>query len=864
MTLSPGSRLGPYEILSAIGAGGMGEVYRARDPRLGREVAIKVLPASFSADAERLRRFEQEARAAGVLNHPNITAVHDIGTHEDAPYVVQELLEGETLRSLLSGGRPSPRKAIDYSLQIVHGLAAAHEKGIVHRDLKPENIFVTNDGRVKILDFGLAKLTHTEERGQVTNLPTATAGTEPGVVLGTLGYMSPEQVRGRPADARSDIFSFGAILYEMLSGKRAFHGDSAADTMSAILKEDPPDLSVTNQNVPPGLERIVRHCLEKNPEQRFHSAHDLAFDLDALSNVSGTGRPTVPAAIAPLGSARRWLLPAGAAVFALLAVAAAYKLGQRQATATGPKPSPVTFSQLTFRQEPIFNARFSPDGKTIVYSAAPSGNSPELYSLRPDYPGTAPAGRPAMALLSVSSKGELAVLTRPRYLRHSLFLGTLARMPLEGGAPREIAEGVREVDWSPDGSDLVLIHDVNGKDRLEFPPGKVLAETGGYFSNPRFSRKGDRIAFFEHPIKFDDRGSVAVVDLAGKKTTLSEGYWGEEGLAWSADGREVMFSAGTAYNNFVIYAVTLAGKRRTVLQSAGGLTLLDVAPDGRLIASRDDLWREDPVLAHGQDRERNLAWLDLTYVVALTPDGNTLLFTEESGSMGVNYATCLRQTDGSPVVKLGEGAALDITRDGKFVLSVIPTDPAQLIVYPTGAGQPRKLDRGGLVSYDGAVFFPDGRRVLACGHAAGHAVRCYVQEIEGGKPRPITPEGTTLGLVSPDGRQVLVRESGGGLQVYPVDGGPPRAVPGARSLELVIRWTPDGRSLLVAGVSDVPARVDKLDVATGRREPFKTLGPADLTGVLQIAPIAISDDGKSHAYSCRRMTSHLFLVEGAR
>src|SRR5215475_12306141 len=221
MPLQPGSRLGPYEIVAPIGAGGMGEVYRAKDPRLGRDVAIKVLPASFSADADRLRRFEQEARAAGILNHPNLTAVHDIGTHEGAPYVVQELLEGETLRSTLAGGKLSTRRAVDYSLQIVHGLAAAHEKGIVHRDLKPENLFVTRDGRIKILDFGLAKLTHQEEGAQVTNLPTASAGTEPGVVMGTLGYMSPEQVRGKPADARSDIFSFGAILYEMLSGKRA-------------------------------------------------------------------------------------------------------------------------------------------------------------------------------------------------------------------------------------------------------------------------------------------------------------------------------------------------------------------------------------------------------------------------------------------------------------------------------------------------------------------------------------------------------------------------------------------------------------------------------------------------------------------
>ena len=284
MTLSAGAKLGPYEILAPLGAGGMGEVYRAKDPRLGREVAIKVLPATFSRDPDRLRRFEQEARAAGVLNHPNILAIHDIGTHDGSPYVVSELLEGETLRARLAGGALAPRKAISYALQIAHGLAAAHEKGIVHRDLKPENIFVTRDGRVKILDFGLAKLVEKEESSRITNLPTV--GTEPGVVLGTVGYMSPEQARGRPADPRSDIFSFGAILYEMLSGNRAFQGDSVADTIGAILMKEPQELSKTNREISPGLERVVRHCLEKDPEQRFHSAHDLAFDLEALSDVS--------------------------------------------------------------------------------------------------------------------------------------------------------------------------------------------------------------------------------------------------------------------------------------------------------------------------------------------------------------------------------------------------------------------------------------------------------------------------------------------------------------------------------------------------------------------------------------------------
>ena len=287
MALSSGTKLGPYEIQSLVGAGGMGEVYRAHDSRLDRTVAIKVLPTSFSADHDRMQRFSQEARAAAALNHPNILSIFDIGEQQGAPYVVSELLEGETLRERLRNGPVSARKAIDYALQVARGLAAAHEKGIVHRDLKPENIFVTNDGRVKILDFGLAKLTRPEAAGG-DDAPTVHAVTEPGLIMGTVGYMSPEQVRGQAADPRSDLFSFGAILYEMISGKRAFHGETSADTMSAILKEETPELSETARNVPPGLERIVRHCLEKVPSQRFHSAGDLAFDLEALTEISAT------------------------------------------------------------------------------------------------------------------------------------------------------------------------------------------------------------------------------------------------------------------------------------------------------------------------------------------------------------------------------------------------------------------------------------------------------------------------------------------------------------------------------------------------------------------------------------------------
>jgi Tol biopolymer transport system component len=437
-------------------------------------------------------------------------------------------------------------------------------------------------------------------------------------------------------------------------------------------------------------------------------------------------------------------------------------------------------------------------------------------------------------------------------------------MPLEGGAPREVLDGVREADWSPDGADLALIRDVGGKDRLEFPAGKVLCETGGYFSDLRFSPRGDRIAIFQHPFKFDDRGEVAVVDLAGKKTILSEGYWGEEGLAWSPVGDEVMFSAGNAYNNFRVYGVTLGGKRRIALESAGGLTIHDIRADGRWLTTRDDFFREMQVFAPGQSRERDLSWLDLSDPGALTADGKTLLFSEESGSVGVNYAVCLRQTDGSPVVRLGEGNAADLSRDGKWALANVPTSPPQLVLYPTGAGEPRKLERGGLVSYESARFFADGSRIVFCGHEEGKGVRCYVQDIAGGKPRPVTPEGTSDAFVSPDGRQILVKASGHPLVLYPVDGGEARPVPGATGGDSVIRWSVDGRSILVARSGEVPARVERLDVAAGKRELMRTLGPANLTGVLSVGPFAFSSDLKSYAYACRRMSSHLFLVEGAR
>jgi Tol biopolymer transport system component len=834
----------------------MGEVYRAKDPRLGREVAIKVLPASLSQDADRLRRFEQEARAAGALNHPNITAVYDTGAHEGAPYVVSELLEGETLRSRLSGGALPQKKAIDYGLQIAHGLAAAHEKGIVHRDLKPENLFVTKDGRVKILDFGLAKLIHPEERGSLTELPTATAGTEPGVVLGTIGYMSPEQVRGQPADVRSDIFAFGAILYEMLSGSRAFFGDSAADTMSAILMKEPPELSVTNQNIGPGLERIVRHCLEKNPEERFHSAHDLAFDIEALSDISQSGRAA--AVLAPVVPRKRiWL---GLASLALIAAigAGAYVAGKKEGFR-----APPSFQQLTFRRGPINAARFAPDGQTVIYSAAWEGSPGQLFSVRPGSPEFLSLPIPSATLFAVAPSGELALQLAPRFVRGFTWSGTLARAPLAGGAPREVLEATQWADWSPDGKSFAVVRDSGGKNRLESPIGKPLYGTGGYISHPRISRRGDLVAFLDHPQHGDDGGSVAVVDGVGKKKTLSSGWASEDGLAWSPRGDEVWFTATSAGGARALHAVNLSGRERLLARVTGTLTLHDVAPDGRVLLTHDTTRLGILALAPGETKERDLSWLDWSLVRDLSDDGKTILFDESGEGAGTNYAICLRRTDGSPAVRLGEGAAMSLSPDGKWVISIPRGSPAQLVLLPTGSGESRRITNDS-INHASAAFLPDGKRVLFAGNEPGRGVRFFVQDLQGGGPRAISPEGVEVFAVaiSPDGRRVAAIGPNGETWLYPVEGGQPERVPGTQAGEGPIRWSRDGRSLYIRDAARLSVRISRVDVATGRRELWKELSPSDTSGLVGVFGVRASPEVGAYAYTYGRTLSDLYLVGG--
>jgi hypothetical protein len=859
MTLTPGIRLGPYEILSSLGAGGMGEVYRARDTRLGRDVAVKVLPAEFSADAERLRRFEQESRAAGALNHPNILTIFDVGEHDRSPYVVSELLEGETLRQRLAGSALPQRKAIDYGLQTAKGLAAAHEMGIVHRDLKPENLFLTRDGRVKILDFGLAKLA-APRLGQATetNAPTTPVFTEAGRILGTTGYMSPEQVRGQTADHRSDIFSFGSVLYEMLTGERAFSRDTGVETMSAILKEDPPFLSSSPAVLPPGVDRVVRRCLEKNREERFQSASDLAFALESLSGFStpsGAARPILQPGRLRLG---RWL--SAAAVLAA-AAAVAYILGTRAQRST-----PPTYRQLTFRRGTILTARFARDGDTVVYGAAWDGGPFQIFTTRPESPESSPLQAPSADLLSISPSGELAVSLSRRFVFAWMNGGTLARLPLAGGSPREVLEQVQEADWSPDGTALAVIRRVGGRHHLEFPIGKVLYETAGWMSHPRVSPDGSRVAFLDHPIYGDDRGSVVVADRQGVKRTLTAEWASAQGLAWSPDGREIWFTSSEKGMNASLRAVTLDGRLRAIETGAGRLTLLDISRQGRVLLSRDQ--SRVGILGRGpaDSAERDLSWLDSSGSSDISADGRWILFTESGEGGGPRYGCYLRKTDGSPPVRLGDGQCTSLSPDGKWALAIVFSNPDELRLLPTGAGEARTVSRGPIARFQWASWLPGGQGLLITANEAGKSLRIYAHDLKSGAFRPVTPEGIGYLLPpTPDGRFVPSTDPEGRAMLYSLDGASgPAPIQGLEPGDVPLRWSRDGRFLFVRRRGALPVRVQRLDLTTKRSEPWRDIAPEDRAGILGISAVSFSEDGKAYTYTYHRLLSELYLVEGLK
>ena len=868
MTLAAGTRLGPYEILALLGAGGMGEVYRARDTRLARDVAVKVLPENFLEGEERRRRFEREARLLAALNHPSIAAIYSFeeihgspGSAASAPrhVLVMELVEGQTLRKALAGGALPPKRLVAIAAQVADGLAKAHESGIVHRDLKPENVMVTKDGGVKILDFGLAKLTQpTDASGELTQSPTISAATSAGVVLGTVPYLSPEQARGEAVNFRSDQFAFGSMLYEMMTGVRVFARASAPETMAAIIRDEPEPLASAAPTTPVPLRWIVERCLAKDPEERYASTRDLARDLarlrDGFTDASLSGAAIAPAA---RGGARRfWAAAAAAGVLAagvLIGLMASRK----------PADGPPLWRPLTFRRGSIGGARFAPDGKTVVYAAAWLGRPVQLFTTRLDSTESTALPLPSANLASVSPKGVLAIVL-PRESS-----GVVAEVSLAGGAPRELVEGAlfdvafkpAVADWSPTGDGLAVVRE----GQLEFPVGKVLvpASVGARVTAARFSPDGSRIAF---ALLKGPRVSIWVADRSGKTTMLCDGFDIVTTLAWHPRTGEIWFSSRERESRFgvvEIQAVSPSGKRRVVARTPTLLTVEDITPGGGVLVRSDDWPTTMTCLPPGATREVDVSWLDFSTGADLSADGRDLLFTEGGAAEGSQGGVYMRKTDGSsPAVRLADGDAQSLSPDKKWFTQVTPE---KIALLPTGAGEPKTIRIDGL-EFIAAAFFPDGKRLLVQARSGGKLSRLYVQDLAGGPPRPLTSEGFGFDGLSLDGKQVVAEHRDGpvvGSVIVSVEGGEPRKVPGLLPGDSILRFDATGNGLFVLRAG-MPARIDRLEVRTGRRVLWKEITLADPTGVTDMYSVQITPDGASYCYAFMRNLSRLYYVEGLR
>jgi eukaryotic-like serine/threonine-protein kinase len=860
MGLSSGTRLGPYQVLAPVGAGGMGEVYRARDLRLGRDVAVKVLPESFARDPDLLQRFEQEARTLAALNHPSIVAVFDVGTHDGVPYLVSELLDGQTLREHLRAGSLPVRKALELMSQVAEGLAAAHDKGIIHRDLKPENIFITRDSRAKVLDFGLAKLVRTEGVQALTSAVTTV--TAPGMVVGTAGYMSPEQVRGEEIDHRSDIFSYGTVLYEVLSGHRAFKGASNIECMNAILNSDPPEIAGA-VNLSPAVDHILRRCLDKYGDRRFQSIKDIAFALEAISGTAGPVRQDSR-------PRREWRLTAVAAAILVGLAVVIWLVGFGRE-----RREPAMFHQITFRSGSIQAARFASDGLGVIYSAQWEGDPPEIQSSRTGDIEFRSLGLPAGTIAAVSSQGGLAMLLGCEPFFVSDCGGTLAQVPAGGGAPRALLEHVHYADWSPAGDRLaVVVQDSSGHNRLEYPIGRVLFDSPGWITTPRISRDGKLIAFAYHDLTNDDRGKLAVVDTEGHVRFLTPELASVEGVAWAPSGQEIWVAASADVDKSAwsdtLYGINLKGEIRARARFPGIVRLHDVASDGRILLSREVFRKQMIGYFPGDRGEHPFSWLDWSVGAGISNDGRLLLFSEAGGAATDTFLPYLRPTDGSPPVRLGKGAAIALSPDGKWA-AVNDVIANKLSLIPTGAGNARLLDSGAISQYDFPGWWSaDGKTLSFVARERGRGLCVYSQSLAGGPPRQRSPEMRFIGMlrphfaVSPDASLAAVIPAGASkIHLFDISGKDLGEVAGATENDVPALFSGDGHLLVGPRFGGWPLQFFALDLKTSKRELWKTLAPSDRAGFRADWDLRATPDLNYYVYSLTQATSELFVMSSS-
>ena len=864
MLFAPGTRVGPYQISARLGSGGMGEVYRAHDPRLDRSVAIKVLTSSRDTTPEELERFQREARAIARVSHPNICAVYDVGQEEGVPFLVMELLDGETLAERLSRGPIPVDAAIAIGSEIAKALAELHRNDVVHRDLKPSNVMLTASG-IKLLDFGLAKLRDGEYEDTNRKATRSLRLTGEGTVLGTLPYMAPEQVEGRPADARTDTFALGVVLYEMITGREPFQGTSRASLAAAILTREPPAISSLIPTAPASLDRVVQKCLAKNPDERWQSASDLASAL----RWSADEHVAHDAASDP--SPRRQRRPTAVALMAVAVaaglIAAAVLVGGSGRRAGAASASTPRFIPVTFRAGTVTAARFTPDGDSIVYSAAWGVDRYGLFMTRRDNVESRRLDVLDARLLGISSSGDLAFLRGGQSTVRLLTPGpgTLLRVSITGGGPRELLDDVIAADWKPGGSDLAVVR----RGQVEFPLGTKVYEGQHRFALVRIAPDGQRLALVEAPGRDADGNrvgaAIVLIDSSGRKTTLSSGWGDMTSLAWSPSGKEVWFTANRTddFANSALRAVSIEGSERVILPSASNfLTIHDILSNGRVLLSSHVSRMGCSCLAPGDTQPRDLGWLDGPAPEALSRDGRTVLMAEMLRGRGAAGSIYLRGTDGSDAVRLGDGFPEDLSPDGKWVLAAPVGTRQHWFMLPTGAGVPKTLPPGPLVERFEANFLPDGRRIVFAGREKGQGRRIFVQDIESGSVRAISPENSgTVGVVTPEGRFVIGALSARRF-LFPVDGGEPVPFPIMAPDDTALQWSSDGRLLYVRRNRTWPPVVDRIDVSTGRREAWKTIQPADPVGVDNIFRIVVTPDGNAYCHDYVRFLSELFIVEG--
>ena len=852
-----GRRLGPYEILSIIGAGGMGEVYLARDTRLQRDVAIKCLPPHVASDPAARARLEREARLLATLNHPNVAAIYGVEEADGVIGLVLELIDGPTLAE-----RAFPvGEALGIARQIADALEAAHEKAIIHRDLKPANIKITPAGMVKVLDFGLAKAIAPDSLPGSNDVTRG--GTRAGAILGTAAYMSPEQARGKPLDRRTDTWAFGCVVYELMTRRAAFAAESDTDSLVKVLESDP-DWTVLPEDTPEPIRRMLKRCLEKDVTVRLRDIADARLEIvEALSADPAAG------GVGPSGIKRRpWAAAIAALTLAAAPAADSYFVGRGAAA-----PSPGVITRLTFRQGNIGKARFAPDGQSVVYSASWDGEPFRLYSTQLGSAQSRAIELPPADLLALSRQGQLALsVARPAvdgWEPH----GTLAVTALAGGAPREVYTDVVGADWSPDGRTMAIVRRVGSGAQLEFPVGKVMHEANTILP-PRISPDGQRVCFFAGAAY----GELWIAELGGSASPLAKDLGRGGHCAWTSDGREIWAESEGGAMHMTLEAFDLAGRRRTVASYTGMIQIEDIAPDGKVLIAAGVL----RFSAYGSsgNTEQDLTVFDATRLFGLSADGRQALLWDNSPGAR-NERVFVRHLDGTPPIPLGPGAAAALTPDGKWA-AVIGNGVSnerirnKLTIFPTRAGSARTIDLPIDIEPAGTAtgradwsrrtydFSADGRRLLIpSGRADGRPPRVYVYDLPGNSMKAITPEGIAgPAALSPDGRFVALNR-GSQVVIHSVDDGSERTLPGEPEAGQVAAWSAEGSSLFVIEQIDVVARVFRRDIASGKREFVRDVRAQSPAGTTSFE-VFVSRNGQAYAYTNMIRLANVYVIEGLR